>query len=69
MTQQRANILDEFYTGASGRADGFREFKNPPTLTKYFTAMKQLLVYYYRVVYNEDGHFTRTQPDQKLPVM
>jgi hypothetical protein len=29
--------------------------------------MKQLLVYYYRVVYNEDGHFTRVKPDQVLP--
>lgn len=29
--------------------------------------MKQLLVYYYRVVYKEDGHFTRTQPNQILP--
>jgi hypothetical protein len=29
--------------------------------------MKQLLVYYYRVVYNKDGHFTRVKPDQMLP--
>ena len=29
--------------------------------------MKQLLVYYYRVVYNEDGHFTRAKPNQVLP--
>jgi hypothetical protein len=34
MTQQRANILYEFYAGASGRADGFRYFKTPSTLTK-----------------------------------
>jgi hypothetical protein len=27
---------------------------------------KQLLVYYYRVVYCEDGHFTRADPDQKV---
>jgi hypothetical protein len=67
MTQQRANIINEFYAGASGRADGFRYFKNPSTLTKYFTAMKQLLTYYYRVVYREDGHFTKTQPEQNLP--
>jgi hypothetical protein len=67
MTQQRANILNEFYTRASGRADRFRYFKNLLTLTKYFTTIKQLLVYYYRVVYKEDGHFTRTQPDQMLP--
>jgi hypothetical protein len=43
MTEERANILNEFYTGASGRADGFQYFKNPSTLTKYFTAIKQLL--------------------------
>ena len=70
MTQQRANILNEFYAGASGKADGFRYFKNASTLVTYFTTMKQLLVYYYRVVYNEDGHFTRTQAqlgDQLLP--
>jgi hypothetical protein len=29
--------------------------------------MKQLLVYYYRVVYNEDGYFTRVKLDQMLP--
>ncbi|KAE9362530.1 hypothetical protein N431DRAFT_475920 [Stipitochalara longipes BDJ] len=67
MTQQRANILNEFYAGASGKADGFRYFKNASTLVTYFTTMKQLLVYYYRVVYNEDGHFTRAKPDQVLP--
>jgi hypothetical protein len=67
MTQQRANILNEFYAGASGQADGFRSFKNASTLVTYFTTMKQLLVYYYRVVYNEDGHFSRTKSDQILP--
>ena len=67
MTQQRANILNEFYAGASGKADGFRYFKNASSLVTYFTTMKQLLVYYYRVVYCEGGHFTRTKPDQILP--
>jgi hypothetical protein len=67
MTQQRANILNEFYAGASGKADGFRYFKNASTRVTYFTTMKQLLVYYYRVVYHEDGHFTRAKPDQVLP--
>ncbi|RAL65542.1 hypothetical protein DID88_001107 [Monilinia fructigena] len=67
MTQQRANILNEFYAGASGKADGFRYHKNASTLVKYFLIGKQLLVYYYRVVYSEDGFFTATQPDQKLP--
>jgi hypothetical protein len=67
MTQQRANILNEFYAGASGKADGFRYFKNTLTFVIYFTTIKQLLVYYYRVVYCNDGHFTRTQPEQTLP--
>jgi hypothetical protein len=67
MTQQRANILNEFYAGASGKADGFRYFKNASTLVTYFTTMKQLLAYYYRVVHCENGHFTRARPDQKLP--
>ncbi|KFZ22884.1 hypothetical protein V502_02629, partial [Pseudogymnoascus sp. VKM F-4520 (FW-2644)] len=44
MTQQRANILNEFYAGASGRSDGFRYYKNPSTLAKYFATFKQLLV-------------------------
>ncbi|RAL58160.1 hypothetical protein DID88_002364 [Monilinia fructigena] len=65
--QLRANILNEFYAGASGKADGFRYHKNASTLVKYFLIGKQLLVYYYRVVYSEDGFFTATQPDQKLP--
>jgi hypothetical protein len=59
MTQHRANILNEFYTGALGKAGGFQCFKNISTLFTYFTTMKQLLVYYYRVVYYTDGHFTR----------
>lgn len=67
MTQQRANILNEFYAGASGKADGFRYFKNASTLVTYFTTMKQLLAYYYRVVNCEGGHFTRAKPDQVLP--
>ncbi|KAG4427113.1 hypothetical protein IFR05_017404, partial [Cadophora sp. M221] len=67
MTQQRANILNEFYAGASGKADGFRYYKNASTLVTYFTTMKQLLVYYYRVVHCEGGHFTRAKPDQVLP--
>jgi predicted S18 family serine protease len=29
--------------------------------------MKQLLVYYYRVVHYEDGYFTQAKPDQVLP--
>ncbi|KFY99227.1 hypothetical protein V498_00910 [Pseudogymnoascus sp. VKM F-4517 (FW-2822)] len=66
MTQQRANILNEFYARALGKADGFWHFKNPSTLVTYFTTMKQLLVYYYRVVHCEGGHFTRAKLDQVL---
>ena len=36
MTQQRANILNEFYTGTSGKTDGFRYYKDPLILTDYF---------------------------------
>lgn len=62
--------MNEFYARALGKADGFRYFKNALTLVTYFTTIKQLLAYYYRVVYSEDGHFTRTQArlrDQRLP--
>jgi hypothetical protein len=59
--------LNEFYARASGRADGFRYYKNASTLVEYFRIIKQLLAYYYRVIYCEEGHFTRAQPDQKLP--
>jgi hypothetical protein len=67
MTQQRANILNEFYAGASGKADGFWYYKNASSLVKYITAFKQLLVYYYRVVHCKDGHFTQANPEQKMP--
>ena len=58
ITQQRANILNKFYARASRKADGFRYYKNASTLVKYFTTFKQLLVYYYHVVYSQDKHFT-----------
>ncbi|KAF8853058.1 hypothetical protein BDZ45DRAFT_749007 [Acephala macrosclerotiorum] len=63
---QRANILNEFYVEASSKANGFRYFKNASTLITYFTTIKQLLVYYYRVVHRESGHFTRVKLDQVL---
>jgi hypothetical protein len=58
MTQQQANILSKFYAKALSKADRFWYYKNTSTLVKYFTVFKQVLVYYYRVVYCEDGHFT-----------
>lgn len=67
MTQQRANILNQFYSGAAGKASGFRSWKNESTLVNYFTTAKQLLLYYYRVVYCADGHFTQADPEQRLP--
>jgi hypothetical protein len=67
MTQQRANILNEFYAGALGKATGFCLYKNVSTLVKYSTMLKQLLTYYYHVVYYQDGHFTPTTTDQTLP--
>lgn len=67
MTQMRANILNEFYDGPKGKANGFLYFKNESTLTTYFRRMKELLAFYYRVVYRDDGHFTRQQPEQRLP--
>jgi len=67
MTQQRANILNEFYAGASGKSDGFRYYKDASSLADYLRTWKQLLTYFYQVVYSKSGHFTRTSPDQKLP--
>ena len=67
MTQQQANILNEFYARALGKADRFWYYKNALSLVKYFTTFKQLLVHYYRVVHCKDGHFTRADPDQKVP--
>ena len=61
--QQWANILNELYTGALGKVDRFRYFKNTSTLVTYFTTIKQLLVYYYQVVYNEDSYFTQAKPN------
>ncbi|KFZ25266.1 hypothetical protein V502_00258 [Pseudogymnoascus sp. VKM F-4520 (FW-2644)] len=51
MTQWRANILNELYAGASGRADGFRYYKNPLSLC----------------IARTNQHFTWMQPRQVLP--
>ena len=56
MTQQRANSLNKFHAGASGRSNGFRHFKNASTLVKYFGTIKQLLAYCYRVVFSQTGN-------------
>ncbi|KFY17402.1 hypothetical protein V492_00706, partial [Pseudogymnoascus sp. VKM F-4246] len=59
-------MLRDAYELASGKADRFQHFKNPSTLVKYFTTIKQLLVYYYRVVHYEGGHFTQATPGQAI---
>ncbi|KAG8404899.1 hypothetical protein J3459_022353 [Metarhizium acridum] len=65
MTQQRAQILSDFAwgVGKKGKDTAFRRFKNPSSLTDYFRTMKQLLVYYYRVIYCEGGHFARPREE------
>jgi superfamily II DNA or RNA helicase len=67
MTQQRACILNEFYTGASGKSAAFRYHKLGSSLVAYFNTWIQLVVFYYRVVYSLDGHFTTEEPSQQLP--
>lgn len=71
MTQQRAKRLSEFRDGGSSSGSGgaysFRSFKNESSLVSYFRRMKQVLAYYYRVIFCEDGHFTRDGEDQVLP--
>ncbi|KID83861.1 telomere-associated recQ-like helicase [Metarhizium guizhouense ARSEF 977] len=70
VTQQRAQILSDFAWGAGkkGKDTAFRRFKNPSSLAEYFRTMKQLLMYYYRVVYCDDGHFSRPQEISRLGV-
>jgi superfamily II DNA or RNA helicase len=76
MTQQRAQRLSDFAHAeggsASRRSKGFRSLKNEATLGTYFRKVRELLAYYYRVVYSEGGHFTRPpaggEVGRKLPV-
>jgi hypothetical protein len=71
MTQQRAKRLSNFRSDdshmSSAKASKFRSFKNESSLTSYFRITKQLLAYYYRVVYREDGHFTRGDESHVVP--
>jgi hypothetical protein len=67
MTHQRTCILNEFYAGASGKSDVFRCHKMASSLVQYFNTWTQLIVYYYRVVYTEDGHFTQREPSHQVP--
>lgn len=69
MTRQRAQQLSDFASGSSkkGKDIAFYYFKNKSTLTTYFRRIKELLVYYYRVAYQQNGHFTHETEDQVLP--
>jgi hypothetical protein len=67
MTYQRACILNEFYAGATGKSDAFRHYKMESSRVKYFNTWVQLAVYYYRVVYTKNGHFTRRQHNYQVP--
>jgi hypothetical protein len=69
MTQQRAIILNQFYIGASGSSRGFLYKKDPSTLSEYFKIWKQLLAYYYRIVYSKSYQFTATNPEQELELL
>lgn len=69
MTYQRAQKLSDFAAGEGkkGKEVAFRIFKNEATLGTYFRRMKELLLYYHRVVYQEDGHFSRESEAHKVP--
>ncbi|KAG8664593.1 hypothetical protein FPOAC2_10293 [Fusarium poae] len=71
MTQQRAKRLSNFRRDdsnmSSAKASKFRSFKNESSFTSYFRITKQLFAYYYRVVYRDDGHFTREDDHHVLP--
>ncbi|RKK19065.1 hypothetical protein BFJ65_g571 [Fusarium oxysporum f. sp. cepae] len=71
MTQQRAKRLSNFRSDdshmSSAKASKFRSFKNESSLTSYFRIIKQLLVYYYRVVYRDDSYFTREGENHIVP--
>lgn len=69
MTHQRAQQLSDFAAGSDkkGKDIAFRCFKHESTLVAYFRKMKELLVYFYRVVHRKDGHFTRDAEGQTLP--
>ena len=61
ITHQCVCILNEFYAGATGKSDVFRYYKMSLSLVQYFNTWTQLVVFYYRVVYVEDDHFTQRE--------
>ncbi|KAH7231070.1 hypothetical protein BKA59DRAFT_368770, partial [Fusarium tricinctum] len=68
MTQHRAKRLSNFrggeYDMSSTNASKFRQFKSESSLRSYFRIAKQLIAYYYRVVFLDDGHFSRDDDDE-----
>ncbi|KIS65887.1 uncharacterized protein UMAG_10980 [Mycosarcoma maydis] len=72
LTQQRAitlnqlRLVDARDLGAT-RGVPFRASKHSNTLNVYFHLTKQLLTYYYRVVYRPAGHFTSNTEGHPLP--
>ncbi|RKK19093.1 hypothetical protein BFJ66_g17838 [Fusarium oxysporum f. sp. cepae] len=71
MMQQYAKRLSNFRSDdshiSSAKASKFCSFKNKLSLTSYFRIIKQLLAYYYRVVYYDDGYFTREGKNHIVP--
>ena len=67
MTYQCATILNQFHMGALGKLDASRAYKQELTLVYYFHTWVKLMVYYYWVIYKEDGHFERTTESWWLP--
>lgn len=62
---QYIQTLSDFASSTSkkGKDIAFRNFKNLSILTTYFRKIKELLVYYYQVVYRKDRHFTQEEED------
>jgi hypothetical protein len=71
ITQHQAKRLSNFRGGknniSSANASKFRECKNKSSLKSYFRIAKQLLAYYYRVVFRDNRHFSREGNAQVLP--
>lgn len=72
MTQLHALTLNHFRLGdardiGATRGALFRASKHSNSLVACFRLTKQLLAYYYRVVYRSDGHFTNNTEGHALP--
>ena len=72
MTQLHALTLNHFRLGdardiGATRGALFRASKHSNSMVACFRLTKQLLAYYYRVVYLSDGHFTNNTEGHALP--